>query len=41
MSEVVSGVAYEVDLNFLEHARHEACEQPELPWDALNQKQHG
>ena len=24
---------YEVDPDFLEHARHEVLDQPELPWD--------
>jgi len=26
-------ITYEVDPDFLEHARREACERPELPWD--------
>ncbi len=28
-----SRLTYEVDPDVLEHARREACEQPELPWD--------
>jgi len=34
MPESNDGITYEVDPDFLEHARHEACEQLELPWDA-------
>ncbi len=29
-----SGVTYEADPEFLEHARRENLEQPNLPWDA-------
>ena len=29
-----SGVTYEADPEFLEHARREDLEQPNLPWDA-------
>ena len=27
------GITCEVDRDFLEHVRREACQQPELPWD--------
>ncbi len=30
--EVDGGITCEVDPDFLEHARREECEQPELPW---------
>jgi hypothetical protein len=33
-SDPESGVTYEVDAEFLEHARREDLEQPNLPWDA-------
>jgi hypothetical protein len=28
-----SWLTYEVDPDFLEHVHHEACRQPELPWE--------
>ena len=34
MPEADGGITYEVDPDFLEHARREACEQPEPPWGA-------
>ncbi len=30
---IASGTAYEVDPDFLEHARREDLVQPDLPWD--------
>jgi hypothetical protein len=37
MPEADAGVSYEVDPEYLEHARREALDeqdQPDLPWDA-------
>jgi len=37
MPEADGGVSYEVDPEYLEHARREALDeqdQPDLPWDA-------
>jgi len=34
MLQAVASGTYEVDPDFLEHARREACEQLKLPWDA-------
>ena len=31
--EADGGITYEVDPDFLEHVRREACQKPELPWD--------
>jgi hypothetical protein len=31
--EAAGTITYEVDPDFLEHARREACRQGELPWD--------
>jgi len=33
MRESDGGIVYDVDPDLLEHAGHDACEQPELPWD--------
>lgn len=32
--EIASGISYEVDPEFLEHARREQFGQPHLPWEA-------
>ena len=29
---IASGITYEIDLDFLEHAHREDLDQPELPW---------
>jgi len=37
MPQADAGVSYEVDPDYIEHARHEASDehgQPDLPWDA-------
>jgi len=33
MPDAEAGISYEVDPDFLEHARREVLDQPELPWD--------
>ena len=37
-TDFASGITYEVDDDFLEHAHREDLDQPELPWEPMNQR---